>query len=228
MQKRKANKMDGLKIVEIGAGNGTLMKNILGYLKLHQPDLYNIAQYNIIEISPQLAQSQRKTLQSMPRDAANKVSIMNKSVFDYIPRSRERDDFCFFIAMEVLDNLAHDYVRFDVDTGVPVQGMVLIDEDTGDFEQVYEPVTDSLLKRYLEVSDRDIVVFALITPNSNNCNLLDTKQEWNQIYCPESLSLVTAQPFQSKFDAWRVYSFKCIQTLGTGLSQFPKSPSDHV
>ncbi|KAI8899628.1 S-adenosyl-L-methionine-dependent methyltransferase [Globomyces pollinis-pini] len=135
-----------LDIYEIGAGNGTLMSNILDYIRMTEPQIYTKTRYNIIEISHQLSKRQYKQAEK----TNHKVQIINKSIFDWsdaVPQP------CFFIAMEVLDNLSHDLVRYDSQTLEPLQGMVLID-DTGDYEQVYQPVIDPLLSRYLETRAR--------------------------------------------------------------------------
>ena len=123
--------------------------------------------YEIIEISPQLAKAQKKAVSELPLHTQHKVTITNKSIFDYTRNSSEP---CFFIAMEVLDNLSHDLIRFDTNTGEPVQGMVFVDE-SGDFEQVYESMSDQSLMRYLQVS------FILIIVYSYRCFFLDKEQD---------------------------------------------------
>ncbi|KAJ1680252.1 hypothetical protein EV182_000387 [Spiromyces aspiralis] len=146
-----------LVMYEVGAGNGTLMMNIMDYLCDHEPELYSRAQYNIIEISTKLAKQQRWQLQESVA-ATNRadgggrhqnVNIINKSIFDW-------DEMvgtpCFFIAMEVIDNFAHDVVRYDYKTGAPYQGFAALRAD-GEFEEWFEPVSDPLIKRYLEVRD---------------------------------------------------------------------------
>ncbi|TPX54450.1 hypothetical protein SeMB42_g00270 [Synchytrium endobioticum] len=137
----------------VGAGNGTLMLNILEYIKLHHPDLFAITKYNVIEISAKLAAQQHETMTQAVRDNSilgvtevhDKVRIVNKSIFEW---DALVSDECFIIAMEVIDNFAHDLVRYDYTTGTPMQGLVMIDE-TGEYTEVYEAVSDPLLRRYL-------------------------------------------------------------------------------
>ena len=57
---------------------------------------------------------------------------------------------CFFLAMEVFDNFAHDALRYDLRTEEPLQGTVMID-GRGDFHEFCEPVLDPLAARYLRV-----------------------------------------------------------------------------
>ncbi|KAH8158288.1 hypothetical protein CIB48_g9957 [Xylaria polymorpha] len=81
------------------------------------------------------------------RGHASKVEIINKSIFDWDERVPSP---CFFLAMEVFDNFAHDVVRYDLTTEEPLQGTVLIDE-AGDFYEFYEPVLDPVAARYMRV-----------------------------------------------------------------------------
>ncbi|KAL3899503.1 MAG: hypothetical protein SGCHY_002008 [Lobulomycetales sp.] len=134
-----------LLIYEIGAGNGTLMCNILDYLYQHDPRVYAECRYTVIEISPQLLNKQRR---NMPERHRQRVQIIGKSVFEWdtlVPES------CFVMAMEVIDNFAHDIVRWEDET--LLQGLVLIDGD-GDFSEAFEQARDPLLKRYFDLSPR--------------------------------------------------------------------------
>ncbi|KAI0011964.1 DUF185-domain-containing protein [Xylariaceae sp. FL0662B] len=136
-------------IYEMGAGRGTLMLNILDYIRDIEPSVYDRTKYNIIEISPSLAALQNAQLMSnaATRGHADKVEIINRSIFDWdspVPSP------CFFLALEVFDNFAHDILRYDLTTEEPLQGTVLIDE-TGDFYEFYEPRLDPVAARYLRV-----------------------------------------------------------------------------
>ncbi|KAF8456280.1 S-adenosyl-L-methionine-dependent methyltransferase [Terfezia claveryi] len=142
-----------LVIYEMGAGNGTLMTNILDYIRDTDPDVYERTRYKIIEISPQLADLQRNAICSPPTSLNTpeshlpKVEIINKSIFSwdtYIPSP------CFFLALEVFDNFAHDILRYDYRTSQPLQGLVLIDT-RGDFHEFYTPHLDPLASRFLKL-----------------------------------------------------------------------------
>lgn len=140
-----------LVIYEIGGGNGTLMINILDYIKKNDPDVYSRTQYRIIEITKPLSEKQRlKTLQLKLKTKGHSpdaVKIINKSILDWNDRVLEP---CFVVGMEVLDNLAHDCVKYDIDTGEPLQGYVVID-GKGDFHQFFSPELDEWTKLYLEL-----------------------------------------------------------------------------
>ncbi|RYP07824.1 hypothetical protein DL764_002279 [Monosporascus ibericus] len=133
-------------IYEMGAGRGTLMLNVLDYIRDVEPSVYDRTKYKIIEISPSLASLQASRL-AESAGHAGKVEIINRSIFDW----RERvPSPCFFLAMEVFDNFAHDVLRYDLATEEPLQGAVLID-GRGDFHEFYEPALDPLAARYLRV-----------------------------------------------------------------------------
>ena len=138
-------------IYEMGAGNGTMMLNILDYIRAHHPDVYQRTQYKIIEISSSLASLQNKHLRetAASRGHVDKVTIINRSIFDW---DTYVSSPCFFLALEVFDNFAHDAIRYDPVTGEALQGHVLIDGQ-GDFYEVYEWDIDAVALRYLKIRD---------------------------------------------------------------------------
>lgn len=136
-------------IYEMGAGNGTLMLNIMDYIRINEPDVYDRTKYKIIEISHNLANLQAKQLMrtAASRGHHQKVEIINKSVFEW---TQMVSDPCYFVAMEVFDNFAHDSIRYDPVTENPLQGTVLID-GLGDFYEFYIPQIDPVAARFLRV-----------------------------------------------------------------------------
>lgn len=140
-------------IYEMGGGNGTLMCDILNYIRKHQPEIYEKTQYKIIEISSQLASKQMKNaldnkLTSQGLDSS-KLEIFNKSIFEW---KKVVDDPCFFIALEVFDNFSHDLIRYDNDTGKPYEGKVVIDEN-GDFFEFFTPELSYYSNAYLNLRE---------------------------------------------------------------------------
>lgn len=140
-------------IYEMGGGNGTLMCNILNYIKENQPDVYARTQYKIIEILSQLAEKQysnamkaKLILQGLD---SLKLEIINKSIFDW---DKVVEEPCFFIALEVFDNFAHDLIRYDNTTGEPYQGHVLIDEH-GDFYEFFTPELSYYSNAFLQLRE---------------------------------------------------------------------------
>ncbi|QKX54162.1 uncharacterized protein TRUGW13939_01246 [Talaromyces rugulosus] len=136
-----------LTIYEMGAGNGTLMLNILDFIRDTDPEVYQRTKFRIIEISSSLANLQLKNLQ----DSLNKgghtghVEIVNKSIFDW---NEYVHSPCFFLALEVFDNFAHDAIRYDYETEMPQQGGVVIDTD-GEFFEYFNTTLDPLAARFL-------------------------------------------------------------------------------
>ncbi|KAL0577530.1 hypothetical protein V5O48_004471 [Marasmius crinis-equi] len=133
-------------IYEIGAGNGTLAANILDFLRSEYPEVYDRTRYTIVEISGNLAQKQRQRL----KKAHPGVQVVNKSIFHWNQREPAP---CFFLSMEVIDNFAHDAIRYNLDTLEPYQGLVTIDKN-GDFDLVYTPVDDHLIASFLAMRSR--------------------------------------------------------------------------
>lgn len=138
-----------LVLYEVGAGNGTLMLNVLDFIRETEPEIYKKTRYKIIEISGQLAKRQNSALSKTAdkQGHGDKVEIINKSIFDWdtvVPGP------CFFLAMEVFDNFAHDAIRFDLLSGQPYQALVAIDE-AGDYHELLTPNLDPVTQRYLKL-----------------------------------------------------------------------------
>jgi hypothetical protein len=136
-------------IYETGAGNGTLMRNILDHIRETDEEVYHRTQFKVIEISAALAELQLANLKQSPYfiDHMQHVNIINQSVFEW---NEYVHSPCFFLALEVIDNFSHDNIRYDPDTEQPLQGSVLIDEE-GDFFEFFERKLDPVAARYLQL-----------------------------------------------------------------------------
>lgn len=134
-------------IYEMGAGRGTLMLNILDYIRDVDPEVYARTRYKVIEISPNLAGVQEGALAASARGHRDRVEIINKSVFDWADAVPSP---CFFLAFEVFDNFAHDAVRYDLRTEEPLQATVVVDA-AGDFHESFGPVADPAVRRFLRL-----------------------------------------------------------------------------
>jgi len=136
-------------IYEIGAGNGTLMCNILDHIRETDIEVYHRTKFRIIEISASLAEMQNTSLRHSPyfADHLEHIQIINKSIFDWDTLVPEPH---FFLALEVIDNFPHDTLRYDPYTERPLQGGVLVDE-TGAMFEYYEPNLDDLVARFLRI-----------------------------------------------------------------------------
>ena len=136
-------------IYEMGAGNGTLMLNILDYIRAFHPDVYDRTKFKIIEISAALAslQSDQLTRSASVREHGGHVEVINCSIFDwdtYVPEP------CYFLALEVFDNFAHDAICYDPVTEEPYQSTLLID-NAGEFHEIFSEKLDPVAARFLRV-----------------------------------------------------------------------------
>jgi hypothetical protein len=136
-------------IYEMGAGNGTMMLNILDFIRDTDHEVYQRTKFKIIEISPALADLQYKTLTDKltAKGHRDRVEIVNRSIFDWDTYVHSP---CFFLALEVFDNFSHDAIRYNQRTEMPQQGGVLIDAD-GEFHEYYNNQLDPVAARFLRV-----------------------------------------------------------------------------
>ncbi|KAF1959142.1 DUF185-domain-containing protein [Byssothecium circinans] len=138
-----------LNIYEMGAGNGTMMLNILDYIRDMHPEVYERTRYKIIEISNQLANLQQQGLghSAHARGHSDKVEIVNSSIFDW---NQYVSSPCYFLALEVFDNFSHDALKYDYETGAPYQSHVVVDPRGELFEyfsRTLDPVAADFLKK---------------------------------------------------------------------------------
>ena len=140
---------DDFKIYELGAGNGTLALNILDYLRANYPEVYDRTVYTIIEISAPLANAQRSRLRRAGHGRRT-ANVEHRSVFSW---AKTEHAPCYVLATEVVDNFAHDLVRYDIRTLEPFQGLVAIDAE-GEFIPYYTTITDPLIASFLSLRQR--------------------------------------------------------------------------
>ncbi|KAF2199648.1 DUF185-domain-containing protein [Delitschia confertaspora ATCC 74209] len=140
-----------MNIYEMGAGNGTMMLNVLDYIREMHPEVYERTKYKIIEISTNLAGLQQSGLaaSAYAKGHASKVEIVNTSIFDW---NTYVSSPCYFLALEVFDNFAHDALKYDFETGQPFQSQVVIDP-RGEFFEYYTRDLDPLAAQFLERRD---------------------------------------------------------------------------
>ena len=125
------------------------MHNILDYIRDFHPAIYDRTKYKIIEISPNLAALQASQLinSAASQSHLEHLEIINQSIFDW---AYFISDPCYFLALEVFDNFAHDCIRYDPFTEEPLQGQVLIDHD-GEFYEFYTKDIDEHTSRFLRL-----------------------------------------------------------------------------
>ena len=76
---------DKLEIFEIGPGQGSFADSLLEYLKTYELELYRKVRYNLIEISPQLAESTERLLAQKHKwlFENNAIQMFNGSFMDF-------------------------------------------------------------------------------------------------------------------------------------------------
>ncbi|RLN75570.1 hypothetical protein BBJ28_00012836 [Nothophytophthora sp. Chile5] len=144
-----------LEIVEIGGGSGTNALHILNYLKDHAPDVYAKTKYTLIEISPVMAERQRRRVVAAH---PTQCQVINQDILTYADSHEPSNTQCFFLALEVLDNLPHDKVTLQ--NGKWYETVVQM-QDSGDAEgpagenpapllqESMRPVSDMLIRQTL-------------------------------------------------------------------------------
>lgn len=101
-------------VIEIGAGRGTLAKDVLNYFSSHNPRFLSRLKYTTVDVSPALSAIQERVLRSWIASDVAAVVCANAtewlSTFAPHPESHVH-----VVATEVLDNMPHDLVKVSTD-----------------------------------------------------------------------------------------------------------------
>ena len=161
---------DSLELVELGGGRGTNAYTILNHLQQIRPDLYDRTNYTIIDSSPTLLELQQKNLQDNHCSHASKILLEKKDLLDVaekrsslLPTRPSSTATTIVMALEVLDNLAHDKIRirggghFVEQAEVRQMKKNLVDGKSElsshlDFEEAFVPLSDPLLRSILDIA----------------------------------------------------------------------------
>lgn len=147
------HKTSPLVIYEIGPGNGTMAENILDFLRENYPKVYEQTEYNLIEISSQLKQKQ---VQKLERHST-KVKFPEIQILNLQDFREERP--CWILAMEVLDNLAHDLIKFRTEDGALLEAIVRENKEAkygsipGKYWQEFREAEDPFIIEYVRLGD---------------------------------------------------------------------------
>jgi Putative S-adenosyl-L-methionine-dependent methyltransferase len=167
------NNESPLVIYELGGGTGTLAKDILNWLRHYNPEVHATCQYTCIEISPALAELQYQRVVTEQEGIHEKqFQVVRGDAAEYatwqigrgLGKKDEKDEQCFVVAMEVLDNLPHDKVIFSEEnsdgqgsSGQWLEALVAESEENNNYKstiesykEVYQPVGDPLVHQCLQ------------------------------------------------------------------------------
>eukprot|EP00835_Amoeboradix_gromovi_P004132 NODE_305_length_11349_cov_0.358222.p3 type:complete len:438 gc:universal NODE_305_length_11349_cov_0.358222:180-1493(+) len=128
-------------ILEVGAGNGTLMEDLLDFIKIHKPKIYKKLSYKIVDITKFNLVTKHKN-----------VVVVNDSILNLRQSSNE---FHIILLNEVLDNFAFDCVRYNKNE--PLQGYINYDPDADLPNLVYT-------EEYSKLSDSHIMKLTKLLP----------------------------------------------------------------
>ena len=128
-------------IVEIGAGNGTLARDILVYLRKQSPSLFDKLKYKIVEISPALAQRQIDKIGKGMRGGRylDKVEHIDIDDMDKIKG--------VFISNELPDSMPVHRVRFSAGR---LQEAYITTNAKGDFVESWDDLSTGQIQVYID------------------------------------------------------------------------------
>lgn len=112
----KLQQKKDIHIVEAGAGLGSAADSILSYFRLYESKFYESMTYTIVEISPVLCKRLKDKLEaSNPRlMRSGRLRVVNDDFLNYRAESQH---LTYVLLFEMLDNLPHDRVVMDKETG---------------------------------------------------------------------------------------------------------------
>jgi SAM-dependent MidA family methyltransferase len=130
------SELDEPNIIEFGAGQGTMAKDILLELEKIQQSIHR---YYIVEISADLRDRQKNTFEKhLPTELIDKIVWL-----DALPNSPISG---VILANEVLDAMPFERIRIEPDSAK--QGFVSFDETTQTFNWDYQIITDNTLQKF--------------------------------------------------------------------------------
>jgi SAM-dependent MidA family methyltransferase len=146
----KMGKPDKFSIVEMGAGSGALVKNIIAYIQQNEPALFKSLDYVIVEISPKLKKAQEETLEKEFSSLDNVPVRWSKgTAFDL---SKLKDIEGIFLSNEMPDNFPIHRVK-------KVQGQIkeiyTVFKD-GKFQDEAGPIASQDLQDYVDSLEVEI------------------------------------------------------------------------
>ncbi|KAH3671838.1 hypothetical protein OGAPHI_000024 [Ogataea philodendri] len=202
-------------IYEIGSGSNNLMSSILDFIQETHPEVYERTRYNLVPVSPKLTD---KTITIDPKHH-DKIRIVNESILGWKRRVNEP---CFVMALEVFNSLAHDVVRYDIESHQPYQGYVMIDENN-EFKEVYSPTLSDWTQHFLHLREQS--KFSISTLKKHPLNQSKILKQLKDTFNPLRNHLSDAEYVPTRllrlFEVLKNY-FPNHQLISSDFSKFKK------
>lgn len=142
-------KKQRIRVVEVGAGTGAALDAVLFFFKNYEQALYNILEFNVVEISPQMCQRATEKFKKHHLKLLDKgqLKILNDDFLNFkvAPNSK---DFTFVIFLEVLDNMPHDKAVF-CDKSQDWKFQTMVDLSAAKPKEILVPISDPLIAEVL-------------------------------------------------------------------------------
>jgi 16S rRNA A1518/A1519 N6-dimethyltransferase RsmA/KsgA/DIM1 with predicted DNA glycosylase/AP lyase activity len=142
-----------LEVFEIGGGSGSNALHILDYLKAHAPDVYSKVKYTLVEISPVMAERQRQRVAAAHPE---QCTVVNQDILTFADVHKPVNSQCFFLALEVLDNLPHDKVTLQNGKWLETVVKMQQEDDQVLLQEATRPVKDMLIRQTMRYFGCDL------------------------------------------------------------------------
>ena len=145
--------LETLRVYEIGGGTGTFATGFLDAVRRRAPKVYEKMRYTSIDISKTLVDAQSARVRASGHGKGVHTAVVGDAT-TVEAWGATKDEACFVIALEVLDNLPHDRVwRPTRGEGGWTQTIVQKNSTTGALEERDAPLEDALIERTLQAID---------------------------------------------------------------------------
>ncbi|CAM9758066.1 unnamed protein product, partial [Hapterophycus canaliculatus] len=154
-QRSGGTEEESLVLYEAGGGSGTNALNVLDWLRREEPKLYERTEYTIVEISPRLAELQTARVCKVHQNC----HVVNSNVLEWGMSGEVDSRPCFFLGMELLDNLPHDKIAWVApsfpenveDEKEQLCEAVVVENPGGGYREAFRPLRDPVIRELLTI-----------------------------------------------------------------------------
>lgn len=149
-QQQLKNKIDTIRVVEIGSGLGGQADSFLTYFKNYEPGIYPYVEYTLLEISPTLLKKSYELLYHNHKDKCNRgdIKFINQDAFDF---DEKLGSDVYFMLFEILDNLPHDMVKFTLALEDLEEMWIDSNSDRSQRKMVYQKSNDEYILQCFDI-----------------------------------------------------------------------------